>query len=113
MAGWLRLNRKIQGPKSAVDLFGFVSDAYPGWDIYVKQMGKDGEWGDEITLRAMSQILGIRINVVSANENSDTTATNPVTLYSTTAPWSGNVTCDIWLSNYGDSHYEWLSINKK
>ena len=35
------------------------------WEKYIRQMETDGTYGDEITLRAISNIFNVRIIVVS------------------------------------------------
>ncbi len=35
------------------------------WDDYLNEMSRDGTYGDEITLRAVSEIYNVEINIVS------------------------------------------------
>jgi hypothetical protein len=87
-----------------------------GWEEYVKKMRSDGCWGDEITLRTVCQLLNIRISVVAAYRDSDITVINPTKLYSSSVPLDESQPPPertIWLSNYNNTHYEWLVITPK
>jgi len=39
------------------------------WCSYISQMARDGEWGDELTLRAAADAFGVKIHVVTSNNN--------------------------------------------
>lgn len=38
------------------------------WDAYIAKMSQDGEWGDELTLRATADAFEIRIHVVTSTD---------------------------------------------
>ena len=60
---------------------------YPDFDAYLRQMNQH-EWGDELTLRALSTIFNVKVIVVSSDsayrptiEPHDVSATEPVPLH--------------------------------
>lgn len=55
---------------------GFMPEPY---DEYVKRIARDGEWGDNVTLQAMSNMLGCQINVLTDVPGAECVEVFPVT----------------------------------
>lgn len=39
------------------------------WSVYLREMGRDGTWGDELTLRALCEALAVVVNVISSDRD--------------------------------------------
>ncbi|GFH16550.1 OTU domain-containing protein, partial [Haematococcus lacustris] len=75
----------------------FVPDS--GYDSYCADMGKQGTWGDHVTLQAAADHFGLRINVLSSY---------PDTAVLTILPESTKSQRVLWLSFWAEVHYNSL-----
>eukprot|EP01101_Sappina_pedata_P008422 TRINITY_DN4657_c0_g1_i1.p1 TRINITY_DN4657_c0_g1~~TRINITY_DN4657_c0_g1_i1.p1 ORF type:complete len:255 (+),score=27.42 TRINITY_DN4657_c0_g1_i1:46-765(+) len=62
--GWLSNNPDFCINSSKLSDF-IDTDAYPDWSAYVKEMGRNGAWGDHLTLVAAAEVYKAKIIVVS------------------------------------------------
>ena len=56
-----------QHVRSAAALYAPAIAETPPADAYLESMARDGTWGDELTLRALSDALGLVINVITSD----------------------------------------------
>jgi hypothetical protein len=63
---WLRNNPnfKIDSETQLIDFL--EKDIYNSWEEYCDNMSKNGQWGDQITLYAISQLFNARIVILSS-----------------------------------------------
>lgn len=62
-----------------------VNQLYPSWTEYLKDMAKDGNWGDHLILFAAANCFKCNIRVISSVPNQDCTI-RPVPPISDTDP---------------------------
>ncbi|XP_052287021.1 uncharacterized protein LOC127882430 [Dreissena polymorpha] len=75
------------------------------WDSYLQRMIKEGEWGDHVILRAVANITGRKIKILSVNgKTSSWTSVEPSSKQPEQIP-------AILLGHVGESHYTSLRHN--
>lgn len=110
---WLRNNPNYRSIKSIreVNLFSYVGDFNGTWGDYVDRLSRNGEWGNEITLIALSSVLNVEINTIFARTGAPLNKS-----YTTTYPGNrdtgSRVSGTIWIINVNDTHYKTLDIRK-
>ena len=72
----------------------FVPDSY---DTYIENMGRDGNWGDHLTLQAASNVYGLEIRVYTSYDGNWEGVFRPTD--------DGNIRRVIQLSFYAELHY--------
>ena len=72
----------------------FVPDSY---DTYIENMGRDGNWGDHLTLQAASNVYGLEIRVYTSYDGNWERVIRPTD--------DGNIRGAIQLSFYAELHY--------
>ena len=72
----------------------FVPDSY---DTYIENMGRDGNWGDHLTLQAASNVYGLEIRVYTSYDGNWERVIRPTD--------DGNIRRAIQLSFYAELHY--------
>ena len=72
----------------------FVPDSY---DTYIENMGRDGNWGDHLTLQAASNVYGLEIRVYTSYDEDWERVIRPAD--------DGNIGRAIQLSFYAEVHY--------
>ena len=72
----------------------FVPDSY---DTYIENMGRDGNWGDHLTLQAASNVYGLEIRVYTSYDRNWERVIRPTD--------DGNIRRAIQLSFYAELHY--------
>ena len=72
----------------------FVPDSY---DTYIENMGRDGTWGDHLTLQAASNVYGLEIRVYTSYDGNWERVIRPTD--------DGNIRRAIQLSFYAELHY--------
>lgn len=80
------------------------------FDGYVQKMSMDGEWGDHVTLQALSDYLGVEINLVTSFESAGLIRVTP------RPPAPGQPKppggAPIWLSFWAEIHYQSIEMAK-
>jgi hypothetical protein len=74
---------------------GFVHDI--PYDAYIENMGRDGTWGDHVTLQAASNLYGLEIRVYTSYDENWERVIRPTD--------GGNIRGVIQLSFYAELHY--------
>ena len=72
----------------------FVPDSY---DTYIENMGRDGNWGNHLTLQAASNVYGLEIRVYTSYDENWERVIRPTD--------DGNIRRAIQLSFYAELHY--------
>jgi len=72
----------------------FVPDSY---DTYIENMGRDGTWGDHLTLQAASNVYGLEIQVYTSYDGNWERVIRPTN--------DGDIRGAIQLSFYAELHY--------
>ncbi|XP_060077559.1 uncharacterized protein LOC132557089 [Ylistrum balloti] len=76
------------------------------WEDYLSRMEKDGEWGDEMALRGISEVIKRQINIISAIGSDQH---NQITIQPTGV--KSDPTQDLFLGHMDDYHY--ISLRPK
>ncbi|KNC81077.1 hypothetical protein SARC_06580 [Sphaeroforma arctica JP610] len=85
--------------------FSFYFNGDAEWQSYLKTMSRDREWGDELTLKAASDVLGANVHVVSS------TLTNWYLTYTPDAQ-PQEQRKQIFLAYLSPVHYNSIILNK-
>ena len=80
----------------------FVPDSY---DAYIEIMGRDGNWGDHLTLQAASNVYGLEIRVYTSYDGNWERVIRPTD--------DGNIRRAIQLSFYAELHYNSVYPNSE
>ena len=80
----------------------FVPDSY---DTYIENMGRDGNWGDHLTLQAASNVYGLEIRVYTSYDGNWERVIRPTD--------DGNIRRAIQLSFYAELHYNSVYPNSE
>jgi hypothetical protein len=78
------------------------------YDSYVQRMSLPKEWGDHVTLQALSDALGVEINLVTSFESSGLVRVVP----QPPEPWQPRPPggAPLWLSFWAEIHYQSLGF---
>jgi LEA14-like dessication related protein len=86
----------VEHLRSNVPLYsGFVHGIQ--YDAYIEKMGRDGNWGDHLTLQAASNVYGLEIRVYTSYDENWERVIRPTD--------DGNIRRAIQLSFYAELHY--------
>jgi len=107
VAHWLRNH-----PHFAVDSTTVLSDflekdCFPTWNAYCDYVAEEGNWGDQITLRAIAEIFNVEITVISSVDTPEPNS-QPIT---TIRPANGSdFHKSILLAHWHERHYGSLTV---
>lgn len=73
------------------------------WDAYLNRMARDGEWGDHMIMRAISEVTSRTIQVISTEAERDWTVIEPKSCEQNQKP-------AIYLGHVGEFHYVSLRV---
>lgn len=108
---WLRKNSNFELEKGSY-IRDFLDNRFSSWEDYCNYMSQDKVWGDHITLIAMANLFGVRINILTSIKLPP--GTNPMTVIEPKEVYQQK---EVYLSHWHEAHYNsllplWIIILK-